>query len=91
MKNRPTIADIRAKTYDREAHFDRATANADKRSIEVAFSSEAPCERWFGIVMGESVDTSEWATERQAARIPLPAAMASALTIDLAVQTPRQG
>ncbi|MBX6722622.1 MAG: DEAD/DEAH box helicase, partial [Dactylosporangium sp.] len=29
-------------------------------------------ERWFGIVMGESPDISESATERQAARIPLP-------------------
>ncbi|MEU4641053.1 C-terminal helicase domain-containing protein [Micromonospora sp. NPDC023814] len=41
-------------------------------------------ERWFGIVMGESPDSSEWATERQAARIPLPPVLASALAMDLA-------
>lgn len=42
-------------------------------------------ERWFGIVMGESPDSSEWATERQAARIPLPPPLATALTLDLSV------
>lgn len=43
-------------------------------------------ERWFGVVMGEAPDSSEWATERQAARVPLPAKLAEDLTMDLALQ-----
>lgn len=29
--------------------FDRASAKADERTVDVAFSSEAPVQRWFGI------------------------------------------
>ncbi len=43
-------------------------------------------ERWFGLVMGGTPDASEWATERQAARIPLPAGLAEMLTLDLSIQ-----
>lgn len=32
----------------RSAEFERATANAEKRTIELSFSSEEPVERWFG-------------------------------------------
>lgn len=46
-------------------------------------------ERWFGIVMGESPDSSEWTTERQAVRIPLPPPLATALTMDLSVPATR--
>jgi superfamily II DNA/RNA helicase len=45
-------------------------------------------ERWFGVVMGETPDSGEWATERQAARVPLPETLATALTIDLSLATP---
>ncbi|MFC7247612.1 DEAD/DEAH box helicase [Catellatospora aurea] len=47
-------------------------------------------ERWFGVVMGETPDSGEWATERQAARVPLPEAIAAALTMDLSVTGMRQ-
>jgi len=42
-------------------------------------------ERWFGVVMGETPDSGEWTTEQQAARVPLPAALAAALTMDLSL------
>ena len=42
-------------------------------------------ERWFGVVMGETPDSSEWTTEQQAARVPLPQALAAALTMDLSL------
>jgi len=45
-------------------------------------------ERWFGVVMGQTPDSGEWATERQAARVPLPETLATALTIDLSLATP---
>lgn len=45
-------------------------------------------ERWFNVVMGEQIDTSEWATERAAARVPLPADLAASLTFDLALVEP---
>jgi hypothetical protein len=43
-------------------------------------------ERWFGVVMGETPDASEWATERQAARVPLPEKLAEQLTMDLSLR-----
>jgi hypothetical protein len=43
-------------------------------------------ERWFGVVMGEAPDSSEWATERQAARVPLPTKLTDQLTMDLTLQ-----
>jgi superfamily II DNA or RNA helicase len=43
-------------------------------------------ERWFGVVMGETPDASEWATERQAARVPLPTKLAAQLTMDLSLR-----
>jgi Helicase conserved C-terminal domain len=42
-------------------------------------------ERWFGMVMGETPDSGEWTTEQQAARVPLPTALAAALTMDLSL------
>jgi hypothetical protein len=45
-------------------------------------------ERWFGIVMGEGPGDSEVATERLEARVPLPAALADQLTMDLALRHP---
>ncbi len=42
-------------------------------------------ERWFGVVMGQAPDSSEWATEREASRVPLPTTLADALTMDLAL------
>lgn len=42
-------------------------------------------ERWFGVVMGETPDSGEWTTEQQAARVPLPQALAAALTMDLSL------
>lgn len=43
-------------------------------------------ERWFGVVMGETPDSSEWATERQAQRVPLPTKLAEQLTMDLSLR-----
>jgi len=42
-------------------------------------------ERWFGVVMGQTVATSERATEQQAARAPLPSALADSLTMHLSL------
>ena len=42
-------------------------------------------ERWFGVVMGEAPDSSELATEQQAARVALPLALANQLTMDLSL------
>lgn len=43
-----TIADIIAQPDSREGVFDRASANKEKRTVELSFSSEAPVERWYG-------------------------------------------
>jgi hypothetical protein len=42
-------------------------------------------ERWFSVVMGRPLDTSEWATDRTAERIPLPEALLQTLIVDLSV------
>jgi hypothetical protein len=42
-------------------------------------------ERWFNVVMGEQLDTSEWATDHIAERVLLPDSLVKALTIDLSV------
>jgi hypothetical protein len=42
-------------------------------------------ERWFGVAMGETPDSGEWATERDAARVPLPEKLAESLTLNLAL------
>ncbi|MGH9092067.1 MAG: helicase-related protein [Acidimicrobiales bacterium] len=42
-------------------------------------------ERWFSVVMGEQLDTSEWATDHTAERIPLPDNLLQTLTVDLSV------
>lgn len=42
-------------------------------------------ERWFGIGMGQTPDSDELSTERQAERIPLPDPLARELTMDLAL------
>lgn len=39
---------IRAETHTRTLHLDRAAANEEARTIEVAFSSEEPYRRWWG-------------------------------------------
>nr|WP_320131992.1 phage major capsid protein [uncultured Holophaga sp.] len=38
-----------AGSYARTLTFDRSAVNEDARTVEVAISSEAPVERWFGI------------------------------------------
>jgi hypothetical protein len=45
-------------------------------------------ERWFGVVMGETPGSGEIATEQQAARVPLPIALAEQLTMDLSLRVP---
>lgn len=40
-------------------------------------------ERWFNVMMGESLDTSEWATDQVAERVPLPDELLRELTVDL--------
>ena len=47
-------------------------------------------ERWFGVVMGETPDSGEVATDRQEDRVPLPAQLAQRLTMDLSLG-PRRG
>ena len=42
-------------------------------------------ERWFGVVMGETPDSGEVATDRQEDRVPLPAQLAQRLTMDLSL------
>jgi hypothetical protein len=42
-------------------------------------------ERWFGVVMGESPDSGERATEQEAHRVPLPLRLAETLTMDLSL------
>lgn len=49
MSKKPTIDDIRKTPCVREALFERATIKADERTVELAFSSELPYERWWGI------------------------------------------
>ena len=46
---KPTIADIIARPDSREGVFDRASANKEKRTVELSFSSEAPVERYYGM------------------------------------------
>jgi len=46
-------------------------------------------ERWFGVVMGDRLDTSEWGTEKRAARVPLPEVIAAELMLDLSVPEPQ--
>ena len=47
-------------------------------------------ERWFGVVMGDTRDSGEVATDRQEDRVPLPARLAERLTMDLSLG-PRRG
>lgn len=53
-----TIAGLPAGTQQRQrraAPFERATLDAEKRTIELAFSSEEPVERWWGMeILGHS-------------------------------------
>lgn len=39
---------VRSEQWTREGVFDRASADKDKRTIELSFSSEEPVERWYG-------------------------------------------
>lgn len=43
------LNEIRGKPQAREALFDRASANTEARTIDLAFSSELPYERWWGV------------------------------------------
>lgn len=48
---------IRAETHTRTLHLDRAAANEEARTIEVAFSSEEPYRRWWGTeILGHDAD-----------------------------------
>jgi Helicase conserved C-terminal domain/SNF2-related domain len=42
-------------------------------------------ERWFSVVMGETRDSGERATEQQATQVPLPIPLAEQLTMDLSL------
>lgn len=42
-------------------------------------------ERWFGVVMGETPESNELATERQENRVPLPRELAESLTMNLSL------
>ena len=42
-------------------------------------------ERWFGVVMGETLQLGELATDQQEDRVPLPVALAEQLTINLSL------
>jgi superfamily II DNA/RNA helicase len=42
-------------------------------------------ERWFGVVMGETLQLGELATDQQEDRVPLPVALAEQLTMNLSL------
>lgn len=39
---------VKAKPLHRAAHFDSGSVNEEQRTVDLAFSSEEPVERWFG-------------------------------------------
>ena len=49
MGNKLTIEQIAPSTWTRDAVFDRASARKEDRTIDLAFSSEAPYSRWWGV------------------------------------------
>ena len=49
MIKKPTIEEIKAKPERRECYFDRASVKETDRTVEIAFSSEEPVERWYGL------------------------------------------
>lgn len=49
MKDQLRMDEIRGQAWQREAVFDRATAKAEDRTVELSFSSEAPYSRWWGL------------------------------------------
>lgn len=61
------IRRVEGKTFHRTFEFDRAAVDAESREVDLAFSSEAEYERFFGI---EILDHSEGAV-RLAASLPL--------------------
>jgi len=42
-------------------------------------------ERWFGVVMGQTSESGEFATDQQEDRVPLPAQLVQRLTMDLSL------
>ncbi len=46
--SKATIRKIRTTKLRRIAYFDRETLDKEKRTVELAFSSEEPVDRWFG-------------------------------------------
>ena len=42
------LTDPRVQKMAREASFDRAAIDAEKRTVELSFASETPVDRWFG-------------------------------------------
>ncbi len=48
MKKKTQIRKMKSKPLFRTALFDREHIDADARTVELAFSSEEPVERWFG-------------------------------------------
>ncbi len=49
---------IKTGVLERSVEFDRATIDANKRTVELAFSSELPVERWFGVeILDHSKDS----------------------------------
>jgi len=42
------LRDLQLQDHAREATFDRATVDTEARTVELAFSSEAPYKRWWG-------------------------------------------
>ena len=45
----PAVAQTRSGEFTRTFKIDRAAINEDKRTVEVAFSSETPVERFYGV------------------------------------------
>jgi len=48
IAKKPTIAEILAQTGLLEARFQRDSVKEEQRTVELAFSSEEPVQRWFG-------------------------------------------
>ena len=42
------LSDVRLRTLHREVTFKRDAVNAEKRTMDMAFASENPVERYFG-------------------------------------------
>lgn len=48
-QNPPDIRSLLGQTFSRSFTVERGLVNADDRTVPLSFSSETPCERWYGL------------------------------------------